>query len=76
MQAADQAMFRHLGIEPKEQKILALKSAVHFRADFGPLAGEVLLVEAPGAFIVRNDRLPYTKLRSGIRVTPLGEPRR
>ena len=75
MQAADQAMFRHLGIEPKEQKILALKSSVHFRADFGPLASEVLLVEAPGAFIVRNERLAYSKLRSGIRLTPLGEPR-
>jgi microcystin degradation protein MlrC len=75
MQAADQAMFHHLGVEPKEQKILALKSSVHFRADFGPLASEVLLVEAPGAFIVRNDRLAYRKLRAGVRVTPLGQPR-
>src|SRR6185503_6366131 len=30
MQALDQAPFRHLGIEPKEQKILALKSTCHF----------------------------------------------
>ena len=37
-QAADQAMFRHLGVEPAEQDILALKSSVHFRADFQPIA--------------------------------------
>src|SRR6185295_15456725 len=47
-QAADQAMFRHLGIEPAEQRVLVLKSAVHFRADFGPLASDVLIVLAPG----------------------------
>ena len=48
LQAADQAIFRHLGVEPGEQKILALKSSVHFRADFGPIAEEVLVVAAPG----------------------------
>ena len=48
MQAGDQAIFRHLGIEPAEQKILALKISVHFRADFQPIAAEVLVVAAPG----------------------------
>ena len=47
-QAADQAMFRHVGIEPVQQRILALKSSVHFRADFQPIAREVLVVAAPG----------------------------
>ena len=35
-QAADQAMFRHLRAEPADYAVLALKSSVHFRADFGP----------------------------------------
>lgn len=48
-QAADQAMFRHLGIEPRDCAVLALKSSVHFRADFGPIAKEILVVEADGA---------------------------
>lgn len=48
-QAADQAMFRHLGIEPCDCAVLALKSSVHFRADFGPIAKEILVVEADGA---------------------------
>src|SRR5690606_13474343 len=47
-QLADQAMLRHLGIEPARQKIIALKSSVHFRADFEPITEEVLVVEAPG----------------------------
>ena len=37
IQAADQEIFRHLGVEPAAQKILALKSSVHFRADFEPI---------------------------------------
>ncbi len=72
MQAADQELFRHVGIEPSEQKILGLKSTVHFRADFDPIAEEILVVEAPGAFIDQPEKLPYQNLRPGIRVSPGG----
>lgn len=47
-QAADQAMFRYVGIEPQEHALLVLKSAVHFRADFSEIASEVVLVKSPG----------------------------
>jgi microcystin degradation protein MlrC len=73
-QAADQAMLRHVGIEPTKQKILALKSSVHFRADFQPIAEEILIVAAPGANPVDNRDLPYKHLRKGLRLMPLGEP--
>ena len=36
IQAIDQEQFRHVGIEPSQVPILALKSTVHFRADFQP----------------------------------------
>ncbi len=71
-QAADQAMFRHLGVEPSAQKILALKSSVHFRADFQPIAEEILLVAAPGPNPLDYSELPYRNLRPGLRLTPLG----
>jgi microcystin degradation protein MlrC len=71
-QAADQAMFRHLGIEPARETILALKSSVHFRADFAPIAGEILIVAAPGASPVDHTTLPYRRLRDGVRLMPLG----
>jgi len=66
-QAADQAMFRHLGAEPRDFAVLALKSSVHFRADFGPLARSVLIVAAPGANIADPAALRFTKLRPGMR---------
>ena len=71
-QAADQEMFRHLGVEPAEQKILVLKSTVHFRAHFQPIAEQVLVALAPGGHISDTRRYPYRKLRPGVRLTPLG----
>jgi microcystin degradation protein MlrC len=61
-QAADQAMFRHLHVEPREFAVLALKSSVHFRADFGAIASRILVVDAPGANIADPARLPFTKV--------------
>ena len=66
------AMIRHLGVEPAEQKILAVKSTVHFRADFDPIAAETLVVLAPGANSCRLSELSYQNLRAGIRLEPLG----
>jgi microcystin degradation protein MlrC len=72
VQAADQAMLRHLGVEPAAQRLLALKSSVHFRADFGPIAREILVVEAPGLVVADPARLPFTRLRPGLRLSPGG----
>jgi microcystin degradation protein MlrC len=69
-QAADQAMFRHLRAEPADYSVLALKSSVHFRADFGPLASRILVVEAPGPNLADPSRLSFTKLRPGVRTSP------
>jgi microcystin degradation protein MlrC len=75
VQAADQEMFRHLGVEPRTQRILALKSSVHFRADFEPIAREVLVVKAPGPALADPAEFHWTKLRKGIRLHPLGPVR-
>jgi microcystin degradation protein MlrC len=72
MQALDQAPFRHLGIEPKDQKILGLKSTVHFRGDFQPIAEEVLVCIAPGGHLADSAKYPYQRLRAGVRLMPLG----
>lgn len=69
--ANDQAIFRHVGIEPAAHSILALKSAVQFRADFSPIAGDIVLVEAAGARTVDPAELPFHKLRQGVRLRPL-----
>ena len=72
VQLADQAMLRHLGVEPAEQKILALKSSVHFRADFQPIAEAVLVVVSPGPVVLDNRELPFRRLRPGLRIMPGG----
>ncbi len=71
-QCLDQAIFRHLGVEPIEQRILAVKSTVHFRADFAPIAAEVLVVESPGAHPCRLAGVDYKHLRPGVRLGPGG----
>lgn len=69
-QAADQAMFRHLRVEPADFAVLALKSSVHFRADFGPMASRILIVEAPGPNVADPAKLPFRNLRAGMRTRP------
>jgi microcystin degradation protein MlrC len=71
-QAADQEMFRHLGVEPRRSRILALKSSVHFRADFEPLAKEILVVKSPGPALADPSDFKWTRLRKGMRTRPLG----
>ena len=71
-QAADMAMFRHLGVEPAEARALVLKSSVHFRADFADMASRVVLVEAPGPNIADPAKLSFRKLPAGKRLKPIG----
>lgn len=70
MQAYDLALFRHLGVEPAQEAIVAVKSSVHFRADFGPIAERVLVVAAPGPVVSDPATLPFRNLRPGLRLRP------
>lgn len=74
-QAADQEMFRHVGVEPKNERVLALKSSVHFRADFQPIAREVLVVKSPGPALADPAEFDWRHLRAGVRLRPLGPVR-
>jgi microcystin degradation protein MlrC len=70
MQALDQAILRHVGIEPSECPILALKSSVHFRADFGPMAERVLVAIAPGPVVADPAILNFQHVRAEVRRRP------
>lgn len=72
LQAYDQAPFRHLGVEPAEQAIIALKSTCHYRAEFEPMAEAVIVVLAPGYYLADPSAYPYKRLRNGVRLKPLG----
>ena len=76
IQAVDREQFRHVGIEPAQVPILALKSTVHFRADFQPIAEAILVVQSPGAHVTDPVELPYLHLRTGVRLRPMGPEHR
>jgi len=67
-QANDQSFFKVVGIEPSEKDILVVKSSNHYRADFEPIAGEIIEVDAPGAFFEDSRKTPYIYLREGVRL--------
>lgn len=66
IQCLDCALFTHFGIDLEKTKIICVKSTVHHRADFEPLACEVINVAAPGAFNCDLNRSDYLNLRPGV----------
>ena len=71
MQALDQSLIRHVGIEPAECRIIVLKSSVHFRADFGPITEQVIVATAPGPVVADPAVLPFKHLRPNLRLRPM-----
>lgn len=70
LQAGDTAILRHVGLEPTELRIIVLKSSVHFRADFAPIAERILVAAAPGVHLADNSHYAYRKLRKDVRLMP------
>jgi microcystin degradation protein MlrC len=72
--AQDRELFRFVGIDPEEMKIIVVKSSNHFRADFAPLVEDeqqdILVAKARGAAAVDPGDLPWRKLPDTIRRRP------
>lgn len=64
--ANDPELFRSLGIEPRAQRIVAIKSSVHYRAAYTPFAAEMIEVETPGVCPSDLSTLPYVQVRRPI----------
>ena len=69
-QTMDSSIFRHLGLVPEKLPIIVVKSSVHFRADFTPMASAIIVAKAPGPVAIDHAELPYRRLRPGMRVMP------
>lgn len=65
-QPYDLEIYRHCGIDPTAKKLLVVKSAVHFRADFGTIATQILDVETPALGCMRPQMLPLAHCRRPI----------
>ena len=66
IQPYDTEVLRSVGIEPRARKLIALKSAVHFRADYTPIAHQILEVDTPGVHSPNLFNYDYQKLRHPI----------
>ena len=70
-QLRDAEMLRTVGIEPLHRRLLAVKSAVHFRADIGTLAERIFDADTPG--VHRPDLSSYTYRRVRRPIYPLDD---
>jgi microcystin degradation protein MlrC len=70
VQMLDLDLCRYLGVEPAQMKLLVVKSSVHFRAAFGPIASHILVAKAPGPMAADPGDLPWTKLPAGVATRP------
>ncbi|MGE0719046.1 MAG: M81 family metallopeptidase [Alphaproteobacteria bacterium] len=66
LQLLDRNQFRIAGIEPAGRRVLVVKSSQHFRAAFGPIAGEILVVDGGGLTTRDFRRMTYRRLRRPI----------
>jgi microcystin degradation protein MlrC len=65
-QTLDPEMIRFVGIDPMAEKILVVKSSIHYRAAFEPIARAILEVDAPGLSSSNLDRFTFTHVRRPI----------
>jgi len=62
----DQGVFTSVGIQPQHKKYLVLKSRIHYRAGFAPLAKATITCDGIGVTTSDNSRLEFTQVRRPI----------
>lgn len=62
----DTGVFTSVGIQPEHKKYLVLKSRIHYRAGFAPLAKHTLTLDGKGVTTSDNNLLEYHNVRRPI----------
>jgi microcystin degradation protein MlrC len=65
----DLVIFRHCGIEPTKKKFIMLKSRIHYRAGFKPIAAHI--IECAGAGVTNADLSVYRYRKLARPIYPL-----
>jgi microcystin degradation protein MlrC len=65
-QTLDPEMIRFVGIDPLAERLLVVKSTIHYRAAFEPLAHAIVEVDAPGLSSSNLARFDFTRVRRPI----------
>ena len=61
-QMLDLEQFKAFGIFPEQKSVVALKSMQHFRAEFEPVAGRVIVCDSGALCTLEYARLPYERV--------------
>ena len=69
-QMADRELYKFIGVNPEKMRILVNKSSVHFRADFEPIAKEIIVAKSDGAMSTNMDELTWKKINKKIKLMP------
>lgn len=62
-QGIDIDLFTQLGCDPRQKKIVVVKSSQHFHASFSRIASDIIYVDSPGALCTDFSLLPYQNIR-------------
>jgi microcystin degradation protein MlrC len=65
-QTLDPEMIRVVGLDPLAHKILVVKSTIHYRAAFEPIARRIIEVDAPGLSSSNLARFDFRRVRRPI----------
>jgi len=58
----DPELYRSLGLEPKDARIVQVKSPAAFRAAYADIADEIILLDTPGAASPKLTSLAWQRL--------------
>jgi microcystin degradation protein MlrC len=63
-QVLDPGFFTHAGIDPKDYTVVVVKSTQHFRAAYGPMAKQIIIIDSGDGLTSYNLKaFPFKKLR-------------
>jgi microcystin degradation protein MlrC len=62
-QALGLELFRNVGVEPTERRLVVVKSTNHFMAAFGPVAKKVIYIDSDGPIPRDYRKIPYTRIQ-------------
>jgi microcystin degradation protein MlrC len=59
----DAELYRSVGLEPRNARIVVVKSPAGFRADYEPFAADIMIVDAPGICSPHLKSFPWQRIR-------------
>jgi microcystin degradation protein MlrC len=65
-QTLDPEMIGMVGIDPRAERIVVVKSTIHYRAAFEPIAARIIEVDAPGLSSSNLERFAFSRVRRPI----------